>query len=289
MKDIQLILNKPCSEQWNDMQQVSAGRHCANCEKKVYDLTTYSDAELLAFFKTKKENVCARLHASQLNRTLNVPAPAAKWGWLMPLAITAVALTPAKSQNLKPVIQNVDSSSSRSAVNNLQPGVTVSQKVMSGTVIDAESGRPLSGVKIRQSDFQNVLAITDHSGKFELHSDKVNMTVPCSFELNGGSVTTAYLKDKMIIKLSSPQDLSLGEITILPPSKKAMYIVKSGKKKCTIDQVKFNSIPSNWIENTDRLEGKAAKAAYGSKAPNGVVIISIKKEFAGKFDFSKHK
>jgi hypothetical protein len=207
----------------------------------------------------------------------------------MPLAITAVALTPAKAQNLKPVIQNVDSSSSRSAVNNLQPAATVSQKVLSGTVIDAGTGEPLSGVRIRQSSFKNVLAITDHSGKFELHSDKVNMTVPCSFELNGGSVTTAYLKDKMIVKLSSPQDLSLGYVTILPPSKKAMYIVKSGKKRCTVDQVKFINIPSNWIENTDRLEGKAARAAYGSKAANGVVIISIKEEFAGKFDFSKPK
>jgi TonB-dependent SusC/RagA subfamily outer membrane receptor len=293
VKDIQLILSNPCSQQWDDMQQVESGRHCESCKKNVYDLTASSDAELLAFFKNKKENVCGRVHASQLNRTLNLPAPVANWKWLMPLAITAVATTPAKAQSLKPVAQRVESSPSQSplrpAVNTLQHPSAVSQRILSGTVIDSVSGKPLRGVKIRQSDFYNVLAITDTSGRFELHADKVNLIVPCSFELFGQPITAAYLKDNMTVKMSKPQTIHLGGIVTVPANQRPLLMVISGKKKCFMDYSAMNTINPNAIENLNVLKGTEATAVYGSKAANGVLVISIKKEFADQFDFSKNK
>jgi hypothetical protein len=289
VKDIQIVLANPCSEQWDEMQEVASGRHCESCKKDIYDLTASSDAELVAFFKNKKDNVCGRLLSSQLNRTLIVPPAASNWRWLVPFAITAVAMTPAKAQNLKPVKPKVENSPSRQPINSLQEPSPVAQRLLSGTVVDTVSGRPLAGVRIKQSGFQNVLAITDSTGKFELHTDKVNMIVPCTFDLFGETTATAYLKDNMTVRMPAPKTIRLGAMITVPSNQQPLYIIVSGKKTCTLDQLQFSSLNPSSIESLKVLKGTEATAAYGPKAINGVLVIGIKKEFEDRFEFSKAK
>jgi TonB-dependent SusC/RagA subfamily outer membrane receptor len=289
VKDIQIVLVNPCSEQWDEMQEVDSGRHCESCKKDIYDLTASSDAELVAFFKNKKDNVCGRMLSSQLNRTLIVPPATSNWRWLVPFAITAVAMTPAKAQNLKPVKPKVENSPSRQPINSLQEPSPVAQRLLSGTVVDTVSGRPLAGVRIKQSGFQNVLAITDSTGKFELYTDKVNMIVPCIFDLFGETTARAYLKDNMTVRMATPKTVRLGGVAVLPGNQQPLYIIFSGKKTCTLNLLQFNSLVPDWIESVNVLKGTEATAAYGSKAINGVIVIGIKKAFEDRFEFSKAK
>ncbi|RYF99697.1 MAG: hypothetical protein EOO07_36415, partial [Chitinophagaceae bacterium] len=89
MKKQQLLLTNPCTENWDDMQTSKVGRYCETCTKHIVDLTTKTDAELIAFFKKKKENVCGRLLSSQLNRDLVTPPQKSNWQWLLPIALGA--------------------------------------------------------------------------------------------------------------------------------------------------------------------------------------------------------
>lgn len=51
----------------------SDGRHCNECSKTVVDFTSYSDAELIAYFSNLQGKVCGRFRATQLSRSLHIP------------------------------------------------------------------------------------------------------------------------------------------------------------------------------------------------------------------------
>ncbi len=169
MKDLQLVLTNPCSQQWDDLQPAGAGRYCDRCEKSILDLTTKSDAELIQFFQNKQDNVCGRLLTSQLNRKLVSPSSKVSWHWLMPLALGSIVVSAAQAQQLRPAMVHSDqtpalsSAALESVVKPLLPADRIS-----GSVMDELTGKPLQGVKVRQKGFENVLAITDSTGRFEL-------------------------------------------------------------------------------------------------------------------------
>jgi len=104
MKNLQLILTNPCSQQWSDIEQLDGKHHCSKCKKNIVDLTNKSDAELISFFKHKSDNLCARLLASQMNRELILPTVKIGWQWLMPIALAALVISPAQAQKTKPAV-----------------------------------------------------------------------------------------------------------------------------------------------------------------------------------------
>lgn len=64
---------KPCHQNWEDMIPNGEGRHCNECSKTVVDFTSYSDAELIAYFSNLQGKVCGRFRATQLSRSLHIP------------------------------------------------------------------------------------------------------------------------------------------------------------------------------------------------------------------------
>lgn len=283
-------MTNPCSEQWDDMQQAGTGRYCDHCEKNILDLTTKSDAELIQFFKNKKDNVCGRLLSSQLNRKLVLPSSKVSWHWLMPLAMGAIVVTPAQAQNLKPVMVHSDQTS---ALFSASVETAVKQPVLtdtiSGRVLDDLTSKPLKGVRVRQKGFENVLAITDSTGRFELGITEGNMAIPFIFELIGYSALETSLNDDMVVKLAPVRNIMLGGISTISLDQKPLYLVYAGKKSCTIDASRLTEISPDWIEKVEVLKDAKATALYGSKAANGVILIEIKKAYARKIDFSQKK
>ena len=140
MKDLQLVLTNPCSEQWDDMQQSGAGRYCDRCEKSIVDLTAKSDAELIRFFKNKAHHVCGRLLPGQLNRKLVLPSEKMNWHWLMPLAVGAIVVAPAQAQKLSPAMVHSDQTAALLPAS-AQPGIgkPMLRNSISGRVVDHES------------------------------------------------------------------------------------------------------------------------------------------------------
>lgn len=264
------------------MQATDAGRYCDSCEKHILDLTNKPDAELIQFFKKKKDNVCGRLLASQLNRELLLPPSKAGWHWLLPLAIGAIAVSPAQAKELRPVTMQtaLPVVSVESAVK-----LPVAVDTLSGTVVDDRTAEPLKGVKVRQKGFENVLAITDSAGKFELSM----AATLCTFELNGYARVEAQLNAGMVVKLSMERIIMLGGISTIPLNKEPMYLIYTGKKSCAINASRLKEISPDWIEKVEILKDAKATSLYGSKAANGVILIEIKKAYAKKINFSQKK
>ncbi|KEQ30413.1 hypothetical protein [Pedobacter antarcticus] len=289
MKDLQLVLAEPCLEQWNDMKQTDDGRYCDRCEKTILDLTDKSDAELLRFFKNKQENVCGRLLSTQLNRKLVQPSSDLRWHWLMPLAMGAAIITPAQAQNLKPLIVNADKMAASAPVSvDSVAKTSVVRDTLNGMVVDNFTGKPLTGVKVRQKHFENVLAITDSTGRFEIGTTNKDIAAPFIFELDGYSAVETSLNDNIIVKLTTVITIRLGGVSTVALDKKPLLVVYAGKDSCTIDVSRMKEIPPEWIEKLEVLkDAKAAVAVYGSKAAYGVIIIEIKEAHAKKFDFSQ--
>lgn len=63
-------LPQPCSENWQKMTLDEKGRHCQKCDKVVHDFTSYSDTELIDFFKSGTK-VCGRFSSAQIGRSLD--------------------------------------------------------------------------------------------------------------------------------------------------------------------------------------------------------------------------
>jgi hypothetical protein len=73
LKPIQLNIEQPCTQGWDEMIPNGVGRHCVHCSKTVIDFTTRSDADLIKYFSKPTGNVCGRLSSQQLNRELHLP------------------------------------------------------------------------------------------------------------------------------------------------------------------------------------------------------------------------
>jgi hypothetical protein len=68
---IQVRINNPCSERWEQMTEEGQGRFCAACQKTVNDFTGMSDAEIVRILSTGPNGgTCGRFLPNQLNRAL---------------------------------------------------------------------------------------------------------------------------------------------------------------------------------------------------------------------------
>jgi hypothetical protein len=77
MKYLQIHVEQPCSEGWDNMKPDKNGHFCAACAKTVVDFTNMSDADILAFFKKNNgKDVCGRINPYQLENPLPMPSPA---------------------------------------------------------------------------------------------------------------------------------------------------------------------------------------------------------------------
>ena len=67
---IAISIPKPCHEDWTAMTPQHGARFCDSCQHSVADLTTASDAELVALFTGDAKPKCARFDPRQLERVL---------------------------------------------------------------------------------------------------------------------------------------------------------------------------------------------------------------------------
>ncbi len=288
LKKLQLILTNPCSENWDEMQPSKTGRFCDKCDKHIVDLTQKSDAELIEFFKKKKENVCGRLLPAQLHRSIVAPPQKSNWNWLLfPVAIGASIITPVKAIN--PIATTVQNDKPFSLPNELQTNISkkATVEIVKGKVTNQETGKPLEGVKVKIKGFTNVMALTDRDGNFFLTTKKAEQAPVLIFSLDGYALIEKAVTPYMNIKMVEIRMMILGGISTISSSSEPLYVIYSGKKSCVATNKQKESLNPDWIEKVDILKGAKAAALYGSRAVNGVVMIEIKEKYANKIDFSK--
>jgi len=248
LKKLQLILTNPCSENWDEMQPSKAGRFCDKCEKHIVDLSQKSDAELIDFFKKKKENVCGRLLPTQLNRDIVAQPQKTNWNWLLlPMAIGASVITPVKA--FSPVVTTVQNDKqfllpAEAQPSNLETNVVDTIK---GKVTNQQTKKPLEGVKVKIKGFANVVALTDRNGNFSFTTKRTEQAPILIFDLNGYEVVEKIADSYMTIKMEEIIMVIAGGISPIYVSSEPLYVIYSGKKSCIASPQQKESLNQNWI------------------------------------------
>jgi hypothetical protein len=65
-----LRIDDPCSQKWSEMTPTEKGRFCDSCQKKVFDVTTLTDNEILQMAKEHPHGFCGQFRKDQLNRAI---------------------------------------------------------------------------------------------------------------------------------------------------------------------------------------------------------------------------
>jgi TonB-dependent SusC/RagA subfamily outer membrane receptor len=286
---LQLILTNPCTKDWDDLPEAGPGRYCDSCEKHIVDLSDKSDAELIRFFQKKKENVCGRLLSGQLNRELVQPIQKANWAWLLPLAVGAIFTTPAKATELRPLTHVIDDSQKPYNPINEDTTTAIKADTVGGHIIDQSTGKPLAGVKVKQRGFQNVLAVSDSAGRFELAQAKDMLSSSYTFELPNYSSLDWKITDGMEVKMIDARRVRIGGVSVSGITPGPLYVLTSGKKTWTVDQFNLQELPQDWIEQIEILKDAQATALYGAKGANGVILIKVNKAYAKKMKLLMRK
>jgi len=66
---LEIQINDPCHENWENMSLADKGRFCDVCSKVVVDFTSYSDEQLLDYFSSRqngREKLCGRFTSDKV-------------------------------------------------------------------------------------------------------------------------------------------------------------------------------------------------------------------------------
>jgi TonB family protein len=65
---MQVKINEPCSEDWNNMRIGLKSRHCAACEKSVMDFTQMNRVEIITYImENSDKKICGRMNYKQFD------------------------------------------------------------------------------------------------------------------------------------------------------------------------------------------------------------------------------
>lgn len=73
MEKVNLVINKPCSENFNTFTKTDNGGFCNLCKKTVVDFTKMNDQQILNYFSRNESKTCGLFLESQL-KTYSIPA-----------------------------------------------------------------------------------------------------------------------------------------------------------------------------------------------------------------------
>ena len=169
----EIIIPKPCSENWNKMTTSEQGKFCQNCQKNVVDFTQKSDKEVLDILAKSKGNLCGRFTKQQLSTPfVDYAAPSRMSfgqraaGVLLATSLLAVGAEAQTSRLPSKIIVE-----QKAVEKTVKKGKEKTPKEnflkIEGVVKDAETGKLLSNANIRILEpFFNIKSNKD--GKFSI-------------------------------------------------------------------------------------------------------------------------
>ncbi len=200
MQPLQLIIDSPCTQNWDTMLPQTNGKHCNQCNKTVVDFTYMTDNEVLHYFTNNtNQNICGRLAESQLNRDVALQLPMvnnpSKW-YLKYVALSLLFVNNYKANaqmgkiRLPEKVCNKDTIMPKISTKNLQ-GKIVSTNVKSV----AKANIMLGGVRCINKDIKPLLIV---DGKITALGD-INIINPNVIEavsiLSTAATTALYGPD----------------------------------------------------------------------------------------------
>nr|WP_321224500.1 carboxypeptidase-like regulatory domain-containing protein [uncultured Psychroserpens sp.] len=212
---ININIPTPCHEDWDVMTPQQQGRHCASCEKTVFDFTAKTDEQIIKTYQTQN-NLCGRFKTSQLDREL-VLNRKEKNNYLSYVASTLFAFLSFGSLEIeaqeKPKTVTIDYSQNPTIKGKI--AVSILNKNIKGTVTNSYNNLPIVGVNVVIKGTEKGVQ-TDFDGNYELHAKKGDTLV---FSLLGYETKEIKVSNSTIYNISiADSELEImGEIMIYDP------------------------------------------------------------------------
>ena len=166
MKNLNLSIANPCSENWSTFKSTQAGGFCQSCSTEVIDFTSMRDDEILHLFTNRPSETCGRFRSGQLKiyshasqrSSIEPGVKLLRAGLLVLLFGLLSKPVAAHIINEKPKIETL-------IIKQHAISVTVSEHLIKG-VIKSEEGDPMPGVNI-QSKTGIDGTVSNANGEFE--------------------------------------------------------------------------------------------------------------------------
>ena len=220
-KRIQVTIDNPCHENWDNMTPSEKGRFCDSCKKQVIDFTNMSDAQLASFFKKPSNgSMCGRFYTDQLDHPIELPRKRIPWvkyffQFALPAFLISMKTSAQRSQSrTRPTIVQQDPRSVTVGViglplSDLRP-VSISLK---GRVIN-ESNEPVPFASIVVKGFNRLGTSADSSGYFSI--DKFPAQKDLTLEISSVGYDTKEIKINNGKDLPAEVILSMNQPVIEP-------------------------------------------------------------------------
>ncbi len=164
---LNIQINDPCHENWDQMSSVEKGRFCGVCNKVVVDFTKYTDEQLFDYFSNRKSsstgNLCGRFAAEKVTVPTKIEVSEKSyyqlksslqrflWLWLVSIGLIVISCnngqpkgkvdlmsTPGISQTVDSVVNRENLKEDNKIVGKMDPTPNVSRVVpcVSGEVTE---------------------------------------------------------------------------------------------------------------------------------------------------------
>lgn len=235
---MKITIPKPCHENWEMMTPEEKGRFCSVCSKTVRDFSVASDQEIIEAFSHSSEDICGNFNASQLNRDLQY-----------------------------------------SFINSLFTKFAVGFMLTTGGFVSVYAQQNEVHDTLKTDDIKDVV-IFPQKQKMLLGSTTV---IPENLLANTQqSEMQAQLSGLMGKGIPSLQQASTahrkmmigGASSTLKSTEKPLCVING--KVSSFEEL--SSMDTKTIKTMKVLKGASATAIYGSKAQNGVIVVTTKKK-----------
>ncbi|MCT2406354.1 TonB-dependent receptor plug domain-containing protein [Chryseobacterium antibioticum] len=235
---MKITIPKPCHENWEMMTPEEKGRFCSVCSKTVRDFTVASDQEIIEVFSHSSEDICGNFNASQLNRDL-------QYSFINSLfAKFAVGFM-------------------------LTTGGFVSVYAQQNEVHDTLKTDEIKDVVIFPKKQKMLLGSTTVvPGNLLANTQQSEMQAQLS-GLMGKGIPTVQQGDTAHRKMTIG-----GASSTLRSTEKPLCVING--KVSSFEEL--SSMDTKIIKTMNVLKGASATAMYGSKAQNGVIVVTTKKK-----------
>ncbi|WP_431136341.1 carboxypeptidase-like regulatory domain-containing protein [Psychroserpens mesophilus] len=160
---LNLNIQTPCSEHFNQFKPTAKGGFCNSCEKEVVDFTKMNSEELISYFKTRRtKNTCGRFNSSQLKTYDSNSKRMSLLNVFKSFGLACVAFLSfgtLQAQDARSQNEDSESKSARLILNKNEKDIVIKGHV-------TESGLPLAGVNVILEG-TTIGTYTDFDGNFE--------------------------------------------------------------------------------------------------------------------------
>jgi len=197
-------ISNSCSEDWDKMPDVQIGKHCAVCEKNIYDLTDLDPNQLSELYQQNNGQLCGKIKISELddNPVQSWIQRQLYWSRLKAFVIALIFVFGQQLFNVAPVYGQSN------GTNVQEKEYTENVTVVEGQVVDENGeGIPFANVVLLKNETVIRGTPADIDGYFKISTNQTG-----SFDLK-----VAYLESITEIKgiiLQEDMVLNVQEITV---------------------------------------------------------------------------